>query len=175
MRHTNTYTTFPHGEELRIPQSWCAQRVSLWGISLFKGSPMNPTTRACSKCMTTKLLTDFPKDATKRQGRRGQCKLCFRTPELKAYQKKWRQEHRDYKTDWHERHPKYWKWWAKQHPKDNARRVKKYSLSTKGMKKRKSYMYAQQILRGAILKGSVVRPLNCSKCDSNKTKINRTP
>lgn len=165
------YSSFPKGEELRTPKSKRAQRVSLLGVSLFKGSQVEPITRICSKCLTSKLLTDFPRDASKRQGRKGQCNLCFRTPELKAYQKKWRQEHPDYKTDWFKKYPDYWKCWEQQHPENNAKRVKKYSHSVKGITKRKSYLGAQQLLRDAILKGIVIRPLNCSQCDSNKTKI----
>lgn len=50
---------------------------------------MDTTTKTCRTCEETKPLTDFPARKDSPDGRRNECKQCF-----KKRQQKWQREHR---------------------------------------------------------------------------------
>jgi hypothetical protein len=110
--------------------------------------------KKCSKCNIEKSHDEFGKDKARKGGLKSWCKPCY-----KAYL-------HVVANAWHKRNPKpkHATIWARENPERYKKLLRDHYLRTpEKYKARSKLLYA-------IKKGLIVRPSNCSKCDST-TKI----
>jgi hypothetical protein len=77
--------------------------------------------KKCSKCGKIKLLTEFYKDRTKKDGLRSACKVCCKEDD-KRYYKNNPEKVRERNRIWRENNPEY----DKEYYKNNSEKIKEY-------------------------------------------------
>ena len=145
--------------------------------------------KKCTNCGEIKMLTEFVKHKSYKDGHYSQCKICTR-----AKEKTWRQNNQDKKriirTRYRENNREKIREMDRQYYVDNHEErletakiaQKKYYQTEKGKASyyrhgklcRKRYpekARARSLLSNAICEGKIIRPKNCSLCNSDEFVI----
>lgn len=136
--------------------------------------------KKCPSCGCVKPLSDFPNRPESKDGKRGQCKVCFNVKAL-AKGRRWKKTHKDQERIYSKRYCQShkllrrinWRAWGRR----NKDKIKERNRRTVERKKSSGITYDQTkarariIVNNSVRSGKLLKPKVCSKCGVTANKI----
>lgn len=123
-------------------------------------------TKLCKKCGTEKELSEFNKDASKKNGLHSTCKAC-----RKKYQGEYRRRRKEYYDQLSAKHrqenPEYYKQYRAIYEKTDKSKQAHARRAKEQRRLHPEAIKANNQVNKAILSGKIVRPKGCTRCGSS--------